>query len=373
MRSIEQARLSGFLAMIILVAGLNGCASINGNDVKTLPLLKVSGNRIINNHGERVLLRGVNAASMEWTSDGQKHILTTIETAIRDWHANVVRVPLSQDRWFGKAREQQDDGASYKLLVRQIVELCATNHCYVILDLHWSDCNEWGKNMGQHSMPDQNSLAFWKDFAPVYANNPAVIYDLYNEPHDVTWDVWLNGGRVLDKLAFKRPGMEAKTFDSVGMQPLLDAVRATGAKNMVIAGGLDWAYDLSGILQGKQLVDHGGNGVVYANHCYDNKGDTVHQWINKMETASAKVPIIVSEFGGKVGPERKTASDNWLLHVMNALHEHQWSWVAWDMHTMAGPSLISDWNYTPTEQFGIYVKKMLSENMAPEYNPPKAD
>ncbi len=49
------------------------------------------------------------------------------------------------------------------------------------------------------------------------------------------------------------------------MQALLDAVRGTGAKNVVVAGGLDWAYDMSGFLAGKQLVDKTGHGVIYAN------------------------------------------------------------------------------------------------------------
>ena len=31
------------------------------------------------------------------------------------------------------------------------------------------------------------------------------------------------------------------------MQQLYDTVRATGAQNLVIIGGLNWAYDLSGV------------------------------------------------------------------------------------------------------------------------------
>jgi hypothetical protein len=53
-------------------------------------------------------------------------------------------------------------------------------------------------------------------------------------------------------------------------------------------------------------------------------------------------------------------SDNWLLHVMRALDEHHWSWVAWDFHTSARPNLISDWSYTPTSRFGVYVKQALA-------------
>jgi hypothetical protein len=346
------------LALGLLV----GCASLPASNPPTGPLpLKVVGTKIINSHHEPVLLHGVNAASLEFTSNGEGHILKTVSTAIHDWRVNIIRLPLSQDRWFGKGPEQQDGGQSYRELVRQIVDECATNQCYIILDLHWSDCNEWGTNIGQHSMPDLNSVAFWKDFAPVYANNPAVLFDLYNEPHDVSWEVWLHGGTITDRPNTPAAMRSPRTYQSVGMQELLDTVRATGAKNVVVAGGLDWAYDLSGVLAGRRLADPQGNGVIYANHCYDNKHDSVDTWIAKMKTATATLPVIVSEFGGDSGPSHVVPADNWLLHVLAALKENQWSWVAWDLHTRARPNLISDWNYTPSPRFGVYVKQELAE------------
>jgi hypothetical protein len=340
---------------------LSSCTTAPSSSRANAPLsLKVVGTKIVNRHGEPVWLRGVNAASLEWTSDGEGRILKTVSVAIHDWHVNIIRLPLAQDRWFGKAPDQRDEGKSYRELVRQVVDLCETKKCYIILDLHWSDCNEWGTNIGQHSMPDLNSVAFWKDFATVYANNPAVLFDLYNEPHDVTWDVWLHGGRITDKPNSRRAAQQPRTYQAVGMQELLDTVRATGAKNVVVAGGLDWAYDLSGILEGRQLKDPHGNGVIYANHCYDNKHDSVDAWIAKMESATAKLPVIVSEFGGNAGPSREVPSDNWLLHVMQALNAHHWSWTAWDLHTSARPNLISDWDYTPSPKFGVYVKQALT-------------
>src|SRR5690242_15139300 len=89
---------------------------------QALPLpLKVDKTHLVNSRNERVRLRGVNAASLEWTSDGEGHILETVRVAIRDWHANVIRLPLSQDRWFGKAPEQHDEGQAYRALVKQVV------------------------------------------------------------------------------------------------------------------------------------------------------------------------------------------------------------------------------------------------------------
>jgi hypothetical protein len=357
-RALAQ-RAHGFFCLSVLIF-LTAHLSLAGEIPSNAPSpLQVVGTNVINGHGEPVLLRGVNAASMEWTSDGQGRILKTIDTAIKDWHVNIIRLPLSQDRWFGKGPEQIDGGKSYRALVQQAVDTCATQKCYIILDLHWSDCNQWGADIGQHSMPDSNSIAFWQDFAPVYANHPAVLFDLYNEPHDVSWNVWLKGGPITDTPNGWHSG-PPKKFHAVGMQQMLDTVRATGAKNVVIAGGLDWAYDFSGILAGRQLSDPNGSGVIYANHCYDNKHDSVDTWIRNMEKASTKLPVIVSEFGGNSGPSRVVPSDNWLLHVMRALDEHHWSWTAWDLHTSARPNLISDWNYTPTPGFGVYVKQALA-------------
>jgi endoglucanase len=340
---------------------MTGCVTPPSKGEVNAPLpLKVVGTKILNSRGEPVWLRGVNVASLEWTSDGQGHLLQTVNTAIHDWHVNLCRLPLAQDRWFGKGPEQNDGGKSYRELIRQIVNTCATNRCYIILDLHWSDCNEWGVNIGQHSMPDSNSVAFWQEAALAYANHPAVLFDLYNEPHDVSWEVWLHGGLITDRPNNRRAMRNPRTYQAVGMQCLLDTVRATGAKNVVVAGGLDWAYDYSGILAGRQLSDPHGHGVIYANHCYDNKNDSVDTWIAKMETASAKLPVIVTEFGGADGPSRMVPADDWLLHVMRALDDHHWSWTAWDLHPGARPSLISDWDYTPTPKFGVYVKQALA-------------
>jgi len=329
-----------------------------------LPALKIVGTKILDDHDQPVRLRGVNIASMEYTSNGQGRILQSVNAAIRDWKVNIIRLPLSQDRWFGRAPEQKGDRQPYRELVRQIVDACASQHCYIILDLHWSDDNVWGANIGQHSMPDQNSVAFWKDFAPVYANHPAVLFDLYNEPHDVSWDVWLKGGPITDQPNTR--GQAALPYEAVGMQAMLDTVRATGAKNVVIAGGLDWAYDFSGILAGRELADPNGRGVIYANHCYDQKKDTVAAWIAKMEKAAARLPVIVSEFGGDSAPSKMDPTDNWLLHVIQAIDDHQWSYTAWDFSREAGPTLLTDWNYTPSPRFGVFVKQMLAGTL-PHY------
>jgi hypothetical protein len=210
-------------------------------------------------------------------------------------------------------------------------------------------------------MPDDNSLTFWRDAARTFRNEPGVLFDLYNEPHNVTWDAWKNGGMVMDN----GPTVRHPTrYHTPGMQEMLDTVRAQGAKNLIVCGGLDWAYDMSGFLKGYTLNDPYGNGVIYANHTYTVKGDTIEKWLAKVEPASKKIPIIFSEFGNETRPGA-TRNADWLARTLKALHDHHWSWTAWDLHPAAGPRLVSDWNYTPTPSFGTPVKKELETAVGP--------
>jgi hypothetical protein len=211
-------------------------------------------------------------------------------------------------------------------------------------------------------MPDENSIAFWKACAAAYKNDPAVLFDLYNEPHDVTWDAWRNGGAVTER--DRRTGVET-AYLAVGMQAMLDAVRSTGARNVVVVGGLDWSYDLSGGLAGGPLKDDRGAGLIYANHAYPFKGETVEKWVARMERNTEKLPVIVSEFGSDPKGGAGETGEQWVSDVLKAIHDHDWDFTAWDMHPSAGPDLIIDWNYVPTLHFGRPVKAALAPNPPP--------
>jgi hypothetical protein len=248
---------------------------------------------------------------------------------------------------------QTDGGAAYRALVDKLVDTCAAGRVYINLDLHWSDCGKWvneGGKLGQHDMPDERSIDFWRDAATRYQNQPNVIFGLYNEPHDVSFAVWRDGGTAADKPARWNPSQAKITYEAVGLQKLYDTVRATGATNLVTVSGLDWGYDLSGVLQGYEIK---GSNLIYETHPYPNKPPS---WDKNFGDASSKYPVYAGEWGfGR----RDTNGLEYAQNLMQYAKKHELHWTAWDLHTTAGPTLIKNWQYEPTI-FGQFVKEQLA-------------
>jgi endoglucanase len=345
------------IRFLIAFSLTNIALSLTSPVAAALPPLVVSGNRLQTADGRPVRLQGVNIPSLEW---GQgEHVFASLMVAVNDWKANLVRLPLCQDRWFGKTKEQSDGGAAYRKTVYEFVQTAASLNCYVVLDLHWSDANVWGLYVGQHKMPDDTSVDFWNAVAPMFANHPAVLFGLYNEPNRVSWSTWRNGGPVSEENE-QAPGGKL-SYHTPGLQKLLEVCRAKGARNVVVAGGLDWAFDLTGIAAGFALTETNGNGIVYDAHLYPWKTWYTHgkektQDLDRfVMSAGRKHPVLIGEFGDDKGDYPQS--------VIEFAKQNHLAWTAWCLHPNAKPNLIRDWNYTPTA-FGEVVKKALTKAAA---------
>jgi aryl-phospho-beta-D-glucosidase BglC (GH1 family) len=160
---------------------------------------------------------------------------------LKSWGINAVRVPLNEDCWLGiNGVPSAYGGASYRTAIKGWTDLLRANSMRVILDLHWSAPGATLAT-GQAYMADaDHSPAFWRSVAGTYKGDQGVLFDLFNEPHHVSWSVWRNGDATW-----------------AGMNQLIDAVRSTGATNWVIASGLAWGNDDSGWLANKPTVPAG--------------------------------------------------------------------------------------------------------------------
>ncbi len=350
------------------------------------PSLSVSGNSLLAN-GSPAVLKGVDIDSLEWY-DGSAYIgegppsgiggsiLKTEQEAVTAWGATIMRFPLNQDEWFGCSGA---GSAAYQSKVHQIVDYAFNHGVYVILDLHWSGTSStatapcgtgWGNDLNtkQQFMADANAITFWSSLASTYANNPAVLFDLYNEPYSTSpsgtddtnaWNTWFNGGS------------NNGSFTTPGMQALLNAVRGTGANNVCLMGGLAWCSDLTGVVN--YPVANPGNGVVYSAHLYgSNDGIAASSW---NASVPSSVLTTVPVFIGEMGPDASNDSDNGTFDN-NMIGPSGWAVTttgvvgatAWSMNTDTPPDLLANWNFAPSA-WGVAVKNWLIPGSVPTFTP----
>ena len=322
-------------------------------------ILSVNGNKIVDNKGNFIKIKGFCVPGLEWTKDGVNLSPQDIAN-IKKWKANAVRISLNQTFWTDS--EPATKIGSYKQIIDAIVAESIKNNMAVILDLHWTD--EGAAINGQTPMANAKSLIFWKEVANTYKNFGTVMFELYNEPFHISHDVWLNGGIYTGS----DPRFLGKTY--VGYNQLLKAVRDTGATNICIINGLDWGYDLSfvGTSNGNYLVND--NNIIYGSHPYSYKGLSNKYKGAKMPLFAdnflgvlSNYPIIFTEWGGD--------SDRlWLDHGMytayldymnaNNINYCGWAWYV-EASKPGFPCLISDWEGTPLNG-GVEVHEDMQNN-----------
>jgi endoglucanase len=325
------------------------------NKAKWPKMLKVEGNHLVDSDGKTVWLQGVNCGNLE-TLPADKQVIKSTVVAIDEWKSNCIRLPVKEDFWFGQSPYQKDGGKDYRDTIDQIVTLAANRGAYVVLDLH------------RFRAPKQEHADFWKDAAEHFKDHPAVLFDLFNEPHGISWEVWKKGGFVgekegTDESAFLTEEDKKKNqgFQSVGMQALIDAARSTGAKNIVIVGGLFWCNDLSGILKGYALEDKTGNGIMYSWHTYN-----WHPGWARVIPVLEKYPLFLGEVGADIKKMDFIKSEiqedpyTFVPDMLGFIQKYKINWTGWCLHPRATPVLISDWNYTPTPYWGEFAKRALA-------------
>jgi hypothetical protein len=264
------------------------------------------------------------------------------------WNVNTVRVPLNESCWLGiNGVAPMTSGRAYREAIGRFVKMLRGHGLYVVLDLHW---NSPGTSLALTQLPmadADHSAAFWTSVADAFRDDLGVVFDLYNEPFIKTenadtsdpWACWLNGCNIKPTT----PG--GASWTSAGMQSLVDAVRATGAANVILLGGLSYANDLSGWLA---HIPHDPLRQLAASYHVYNFAWPCNSsacWTTTLTSVATRVPILTGELG-------ENDCEHGFIDAFMGWADQQgvsylgWAWNTWDCRS--GPSLISDYGGTPT-------------------------
>jgi hypothetical protein len=309
----------------------------------------VSGNRLVDSQGQAIRLLGVDFSGAEYAcTEGlgifagptDKHAVAVMAS----WDINAVRLPLNEDCWLGiNGALPRYSGARYQTAIRQYVTRLNQAGLYVILDLHWNAPGA-ARATGQQPMADlDHAPEFWSSVAQAFAGDPAVVFDLYNEPNDISWQCWRDGCVL------------PEGWRAAGMQTLVDAVRSVGARQPIIATGVDWGNDLSS-WQRFRPYDPLGQ-LVAGLHVYNDLAcTTVACWNSEVRPVTRVVPVVAAELGDKA------CSSAFVSRFMNWADSAGVSYLGWSWNPSpcAGPALISSWDGQPNA-YGAALRQHFAE------------
>jgi hypothetical protein len=101
---------------------------------------------------------------------------------------------------------------------------------------------------------------------------------------------------------------------------------------------------------------------MYATHFYNWH----RNWEKHFLPVAAKYPVLVGETGADikkmpfVKAQDQEDPATWVPDAIGLIQKYKLNWTAFSLHPKSTPILISDWNYTPTPFWGVFVKDALS-------------
>ncbi len=323
--------------------------------------LDVQGKYIVNERGERVILRGMGLGGwmlqegymLRMPGDGQQHrIRARIEEVIgkektrefydgwlrnhttradidsmKAWGFNSVRLPMHYNLYTLPVEDEPVKGRNTWLekgfaMTDSLLAWCKANRMYLILDLHaapggqGNDFNISDRDPGKPSLWDskenrEKMIALWRKLAQRYADEPWIgAYDIINEPN---WGF----ADPEDKNGLKEPhnGPLKKL-----MVDITRAIREVDKKHIIIIEGNGWGNNYNGILPAWDPK------MVLSFHKYwnFNNQESIRHFIKLRDQYN--IPLWLGETGEN--------SNTWFTEAIRLVESNGIGWCWWPLKKM---------------------------------------
>ncbi len=357
-------RIALITVAILVVAGIalgtyqvtdNGGSPSGTNPASQVQMITVSGNQLMQN-GQPVRLIGVDMSNSQYYCLGHNAqpfgmpADSASITALASWHVNAVRIMLNQQCWLGLDGEPHaTTSTNYRESIEKFVAMLNSAHIETILALYSNFPLTYAAK-GNHSklkampMADaSHSKALWTSVATAFRNYSGVMFDLYNEPQEISWACWKNGCTIGGQLY-------------VGMQQLIDTVRQAGAGQPLLLGGVDFSNNLSEWLAYEPTDQL--HQLIASVHIYASTTcSIVSCWNKEVAPVTRHVPVVTGEFGAA------GCSTTLMKQYMKWADKHAVSYLAWAWSpgpcTTIGP-LLTSYSGTATPYGSVFQSHLVA-------------
>ena len=310
-----------FLFTVLLSFAMTVMAA---DPVKLYGHLQVKGNQLCSETGEPVVLRGV---SYGWHNLWPRfYNKKSVKWLKEDWRCTVLRAAMGtciEDNYLENPEHALN-------CINTVVEAAIKNNVYVIIDWH------------SHGIRTEEAKGFFTQMATRYKGVPNVIYEIFNEPVEDSWE-------------------QVKAYS----EEVIKTIRAIEPDALILVGCPHWDQDIH--LAADSPIT-GYKNLMYTLHFYAN---THGQWLReRADYALGKgLPIFVSECAGmEASGDGPLNPEEWSLWV-DWMRSHSISWVAWSISdkdetcSMLYPKASSEgnWKDDDVKEWGHMVRQELKK------------
>nr|QCD26741.1 cellulase GH5 [Flavobacterium sp. AUG42] len=290
--------------------------------------LSVKGTKIVDKNNKPVSFAG---NSYFWSNTGwgaEKYYNADVVKFLNDnWGTTIIRAAMGVEDSGGYISNPTEN----KNRVKTVVNAAIAEGMYVIIDWH-----------SHHAEDNQAAaIAFFKEMAQTYGNNPNVIYEIYNEPLQVSWSNTI------------KPYAEA----------VISEIRKIDPDNLIIVGTPTWSQDVD--VAANDPITSSTN-IAYTLHFYAaTHKESLRQ---KAQTALNKgIALMVTEWGtveaSGNGNVDVASTDAWMSFLATNDISHA-NWSITDKSEGAslvnpGASATGGWSASNLTASGAKVKSII--------------
>lgn len=299
---------------------------LQAQPVKEHGSLSVEGTRIVDQHGNTVMLQGVSYGWHNWWP--RFYNKETVKWLRDDWGCTVVRAAMGVE----PENSYLDSPDWSKGLIEAVVNGAIENDIYVIIDFH------------SHGIQLEAAKTFFAEMAKKYGNYPHVIYEIFNEPVNDSWEV-----------------IKSYSVD------VIKVIREYDPDNIILVGCPHWDQDIH-LVADNPIT--GNSNLMYTLHFYaDTHGQSLRDRGNY--ALQKGIPLFVSECAGMSangdGPINYDSWHTWIDWMQN----NNISMVFWSIAdknescSMLTKSASSEGNWTDADlkESGIKTRELLRGKM----------
>ncbi len=316
-------------------AGVNGQTDASRAALAASMGLHTQGNQILDANNQVWMARGVNifdtrgCNACAYNNPDVNEVLRRADTAITEWHANLIRLDLEsyasaggRTQWAGVLQD-----ANYLADVKSIVDHISQYRGVTILMSLLID-----PTFNAQEIPTAQTADEWTLLSKTFVNYPNVIFGVGNEPHNNSTD---------------DPTTIANQNENCwqGMTQSVNAIRAAEdsagvAHHLVSVQGTLWWARYTAYYEAHPIQS---DNVIYETHIYDNTSVFPTELTGPHQT----LPMIIGEFGAWPGEMDMADCTN----LMNLADQLQVPYIGWSFSASCGAAPLLQ--ATTTDACGI--------------------